>query len=498
MAFTPTRISELNSITPELDDQVPIARGSSTTGRTYKVLIRDLIGSSWTTVDSQTINFSFDSTTVTLSADVVDNSITNLKLRDSQGVSVIGRSASSFGDPADIVAATNGQVLRVNDIGNILSFGPVNLANPNAVTGVLPISAGGSGSSVKTNLVPVGAVMPMATQNAPVGWLFCDGSTIPLGTTGTFQGKPIADLQELRILLGTIHDPDGINVGRLPDLRGVFVRGYGTNGYTSTTLGRTPVTSGPFGVHQQDTFQGHKHGLYDPGHMHMITDFGHMHTITDPGHFHTIKDPGHMHTITDPGHTHTASTNTTGAHTHDINNQVLEGPEWIAFSRNAIPGGRATNPPPGPDSSPSNGYETDNTNANDRIFRIVSNGNHSHTVTVDSSTTGMSKTGTNSVAGSLEMTGLFATGNPQFKVEYIGIEKTGTDPVAGSLELTGLQKTGNHPTTGSVEPTYVRVQNPTSDSSDVGSGVGNSSGTAPRTSDETRPSNVALYYCIKY
>jgi len=44
------------------------------------------------------------------------NTITNAMLRDSAAVSVIGRSANSTGDPADIAIATNGQVLaRVAD-----------------------------------------------------------------------------------------------------------------------------------------------------------------------------------------------------------------------------------------------------------------------------------------------------------------------------------------------------------------------------------------------
>src|SRR5262249_52952870 len=42
---------------------------------------------------------------------VADNSITDAKLRDSLGTSVIGRSAGSFGDPGDIAASADGQVL---------------------------------------------------------------------------------------------------------------------------------------------------------------------------------------------------------------------------------------------------------------------------------------------------------------------------------------------------------------------------------------------------
>ena len=44
---------------------------------------------------------------------IANNSVTNAKLRDSVGLSVIGRAANSTGDPADIVATTNGQYLQM-------------------------------------------------------------------------------------------------------------------------------------------------------------------------------------------------------------------------------------------------------------------------------------------------------------------------------------------------------------------------------------------------
>jgi hypothetical protein len=54
---------------------------------------------------------------------VADNSITDAKLRDSTGLSVIGRSANSSGNPADIVAANNDEVLRRS--GTSIGFGQI-------------------------------------------------------------------------------------------------------------------------------------------------------------------------------------------------------------------------------------------------------------------------------------------------------------------------------------------------------------------------------------
>lgn len=76
-------------------------------------------------------------------AGLVDNAVTNAKLRDSAGLSVIGRGANSTGDPADIVAGTNHQVLRRD--GSSLGFGAVDLSSNQAVTGTLPVNQGGTG-----------------------------------------------------------------------------------------------------------------------------------------------------------------------------------------------------------------------------------------------------------------------------------------------------------------------------------------------------------------
>ncbi len=58
-----------------------------------------------------------------VSAGIGDNQIGDTKLRDSAALSVIGRSANSTGDPADIAAANDGEVLRRS--GTTLGFGQV-------------------------------------------------------------------------------------------------------------------------------------------------------------------------------------------------------------------------------------------------------------------------------------------------------------------------------------------------------------------------------------
>ena len=67
---------------------------------------------------SASVNGSAD---VTITAAIGANTVTNADLRDSAALSVIGRSANSSGDPADIAAGTDGHVLRRS--GTTLDFG---------------------------------------------------------------------------------------------------------------------------------------------------------------------------------------------------------------------------------------------------------------------------------------------------------------------------------------------------------------------------------------
>lgn len=75
---------------------------------------------------------------------IANNAVSDAKLRDSAAVSVIGRSTNSSGDPADIAASANGQVLRRTS--DVVGFGAIDLADgTNAVSGVLATANGGTG-----------------------------------------------------------------------------------------------------------------------------------------------------------------------------------------------------------------------------------------------------------------------------------------------------------------------------------------------------------------
>jgi hypothetical protein len=81
--------------------------------------------------------------TSTGTVSVATNGITDTLLRDSAALSVIGRSANSTGDPADIAAGSDHEVLRRS--GTSLGFGAVALNQAAAITGTLPVGNGGTG-----------------------------------------------------------------------------------------------------------------------------------------------------------------------------------------------------------------------------------------------------------------------------------------------------------------------------------------------------------------
>lgn len=103
------------------------------------------------------------------------------------------------------------------------------------------VSATTISGSAGTFLVPTGAVMAFTMNAAPSGWLAANGAAVSRATYSA-----------LFALLGvTYGGGDGINTFNLPDLRGYFVRGAGTNA--------DGTTSGTFGAKQADAFQGHRH-----------------------------------------------------------------------------------------------------------------------------------------------------------------------------------------------------------------------------------------------
>jgi microcystin-dependent protein len=99
-------------------------------------------------------------------------------------------------------------------------------------------------TAVQQALLPAGAVQAFAMNNAPAGWLAADGTAVSRSTYAA-----------LFAAIGTTYGAgDGSTTFALPDLRGIFVRGSGSQTISGITYNKT------FAAKEGDAFQGHQHG----------------------------------------------------------------------------------------------------------------------------------------------------------------------------------------------------------------------------------------------
>lgn len=103
--------------------------------------------------------------------------------------------------------------------------------------------ADGAVTQAKTSnmLVPAGAIMAFAMNGAPTGWLAADGTAVSRSTYATLFAA----------IATTYGVGDGSTTFNLPDLRGYFVRGTGTNS--------DGTVSGTFAAKQADELKSHTH-----------------------------------------------------------------------------------------------------------------------------------------------------------------------------------------------------------------------------------------------
>jgi microcystin-dependent protein len=96
-------------------------------------------------------------------------------------------------------------------------------------------------TAVQQALLPAGAVQAFAMNSAPAGWLAADGAAVSRSTYAALFAA----------ISTTYGAGDGSTTFALPDLRGYFVRGSGTNS--------DGTVSGTFGAKQADELRAHTH-----------------------------------------------------------------------------------------------------------------------------------------------------------------------------------------------------------------------------------------------
>jgi microcystin-dependent protein len=107
------------------------------------------------------------------------------------------------------------------------------------------VSSSPTVASIAAAVNPSGAVIMYGGASAPTGYLLCDGSSYATATYASLFSA-----------IGYTYGGFGANFN-VPDARGIFVRGAGTNGTLSNANG-TPF-AGTLGTLQDDQMQGHNH-----------------------------------------------------------------------------------------------------------------------------------------------------------------------------------------------------------------------------------------------
>jgi microcystin-dependent protein len=133
---------------------------------------------------------------------------------------------------------------------------------------------------------PAGAIMAFAGTTAPSGWLKCEGQAVSQTTYANLYAA-----------IGSNWNTGGEGAGnfRLPDLRGMFVRGTGTNA-TGSSSGAVGPSVGSYAA---DTYLNHTH-----------TDSGHTHTVASGNSGTSWNTTATSGSVDTAGYTTTTSTGT--------------------------------------------------------------------------------------------------------------------------------------------------------------------------------------------
>lgn len=172
------------------------------------------------------------------------NKVTDAMLRQSAGLSVIGRSASSTGNVADITGTAD-QVLRVAAAGASVGFGAIDLSKSAAVgTSILALANGGTNAALTASngglLYSTGAALAILAGTATAGQIPRSGSSAaPSWSTATY---PATAAQ------GTV-----LNAGAANVISATAAPVLGNPGTTIGTLGLAGNTSGTVTITPQAT-----------------------------------------------------------------------------------------------------------------------------------------------------------------------------------------------------------------------------------------------------
>lgn len=104
------------------------------------------------------------------------------------------------------------------------------------------------GGSADAGFTPVGTVISVMGKTAPANYLPCDGSVYNIADYPELANYFLQQFESVNYFGG-----DGTTTFAVPDLRGEFLRGTGTNSHTNSILGKAEGSGSDVGIHQQAT-----------------------------------------------------------------------------------------------------------------------------------------------------------------------------------------------------------------------------------------------------
>jgi len=168
------------------------------------------------------------------------------------GIVAIANGGTGANDAAEarekLSAATRGNNSDITRLSGLTTAitpaqGGTGLTSPGAAGNVLTSNGSGSWTSSAPAYIPSGAVMPFAMATVPSGWLECNGAAISRTVYTT-----------LFAAIGVTYGAgNGTTTFNLPDLRGMFVRGW--------DHGRAVDGARAIASYQEDEFKSHTHTL---------------------------------------------------------------------------------------------------------------------------------------------------------------------------------------------------------------------------------------------
>jgi microcystin-dependent protein len=154
-----------------------------------------------------------------------------------------------------VIKANAATILTAND-ADVTSTVPVVLpGDPSSSLQAAPKQyVDTSSSAAVVSAAPAGIIAPFAGSSAPAGWLAANGAAVSRTTYAA-----------LFAAIGTTWGAgDGSTTFNLPDLRGMFLRGTGTNATGSSSGAVGPAVGG----YAADAYLNHSHTASSPSHTH--------------------------------------------------------------------------------------------------------------------------------------------------------------------------------------------------------------------------------------